>query len=318
MPPVRVLSIDGGGIRGVIPAVVLADIERRTERPVASLFDFVAGTSTGGILACALTRPSAVGSGSPMYSAASLVDLYLDEGPNIFHRGLVKLVLSGQGWFDERYDDAGLMAALERYLGDARLRDCLVPIMVTAYDIEGRFAFFFRSSRAAGDLSYDFSLVEAARATAAAPTYFEPYLVTDAAGARSYPLVDGGVYAVNPAMCAYADCAGEGISVLASLGTGGQTEPIPVARARGWGQLGWARPLVDVVFDGVADTIEFQLGTLLGPERYVRLQTELSLASGAMDDASLRNLEALVAEGEKLVRERAREIDALCSLLVQE
>lgn len=310
----KVLSIDGGGIRGVIPAIVLAEIEERTGRPVASLFDFVAGTSTGGLLACALTRPG--DGGGPMYSAAELVDLYLDEGPKIFHRSLFGRVASGEGWFDERYDDAGLMAALERYLGDARLRDCLVPIMVTAYDIQGRFAFFFRSARAAANPEYDFSLVEAARATAAAPTYFEPFLVTDAAGARSYPLIDGGVYAVNPGMCAYADCAASGISMLASLGTGGQSAPIPYERARGWGQLGWARPIIDVVFDGIADTTEFQLGTLLGEERYVRLQTELSVASGAMDDASIVNLMALVSEGERLVAERTRDIDALCARLV--
>ena len=251
-----------------------------------------------------------------MFSASELVDLYVEEGPEIFHRGLARRVLSGNGWFDERYGDAGLLDALTRYLGDARLRDALVPIMVTAYDIEGRFAFFFRSTRAAGDPEYDFSLVEAARATSAAPTYFEPYLVTDSAGAHSYPLIDGGVYAVNPAMCAYADVGGEAITVLASLGTGQQTSPIPLARARRWGQLGWARPIIDVVFDGVADTTEFELGTLLGPDRYVRLQTRLSLASDHLDDASPANLAALVAEGRKLVSERSADIDALCAKLV--
>ena len=89
-----------------------------------------------------------------------------------------------------------------------------------------RFAFFFRSSRARTDDAYDFSLAEAARASSAAPTYFEPVAVTDAAGVRTYPLIDGGVYAVNPAMCAYvevADAPSE-LEVLASLGTGSQTK----------------------------------------------------------------------------------------------
>ena len=84
----------------------------------------------------------------------------------------------------------------------------LTDVFITAYDITDRFAFFFRSSRARTDDAYDFSLAEAARATSAAPTYFEPVEVTDAAGARTYPLIDGGVYAVNPAMCAYAEVVG--------------------------------------------------------------------------------------------------------------
>ena len=80
-------------------------------------------------------------------------------------------------------------------------------MFVTAYDIHDRFAFFFRSARARNDPTYDFPLVRVARATAAAPSYFEPAEVTDVAGARTYPLIDGGVYAVNPSMCAYADVA---------------------------------------------------------------------------------------------------------------
>ena len=86
----------------------------------------------------------------------------------------------------------------------------LADVFITAYDVKDRFAFFFRSSRARTDDTYDFSLAEAARATSAAPTYFEPVEVTDAAGARTYPLIDGGVYAVNPAMCAYAEVVGAG------------------------------------------------------------------------------------------------------------
>src|SRR5437763_10829280 len=83
--PVRtILSIDGGGIRGVIAALVLAEIERRTGRPIADLFDLVAGTSTGGILAVGLTIPD--GDGRPKYSAEDMVRLYEAHGAEIFHR----------------------------------------------------------------------------------------------------------------------------------------------------------------------------------------------------------------------------------------
>jgi len=93
--PLRVLSIDGGGIRGIIPAKVLADLELRAGRPVAKLFDLVVGTSTGGILALGLTAP---GEGdSPRWAAADLADLYVREGPRIFHRSVYDRIRSVDG-----------------------------------------------------------------------------------------------------------------------------------------------------------------------------------------------------------------------------
>ena len=92
---VKVLCIDGGGIRGLIPALVLAEIERRTGRRIAELVDLVAGTSTGGILACGLTRPAA--DGRPLYSAQELAGIYVEEGPRIFHRSLLKRIFSVDG-----------------------------------------------------------------------------------------------------------------------------------------------------------------------------------------------------------------------------
>jgi uncharacterized protein len=83
---VNVLSIDGGGIRGIIPAMVLADLEQRTGRRISSMFQLLAGTSTGGILALGLTQPGS--DGQPEYRASQLVELYEREGRNIFKRSL--------------------------------------------------------------------------------------------------------------------------------------------------------------------------------------------------------------------------------------
>jgi patatin-like phospholipase/acyl hydrolase len=314
---VRILAIDGGGIRGLIPAVVLADLERRTGRRTAELFDLIAGTSTGGILACGLTRPGA--DGAPAFTAADLIGLYESEGPEIFHRSLLKRIVSVGGCADERYDDSGLNAALRRYLDGTRLSQAVTDLFMTAYAIDRRQAFFFRSSRARTDPAYDFTFVDAARATAAAPTYFEPVRVSDVGGASSYSLIDGGVFALNPAMCAYAELAATGradeVDLVVSLGTGSHTRRLPFEDVRGWGQVEWARPLVDVVFDGLAQTVEFELGQLLGPERYVRLQIELTEASDDLDDAGDRNLEALRREGSRLVEERGADLERVAQAL---
>ncbi len=314
----RVLSIDGGGIRGLIPAVVLAELERRTGRRIAELFDLIAGTSTGGILACALTAPSPGDPSVPRFTAGELSGLYETEGPGIFSRSLLKRLFSVEGFFDERYEDDGLNAALRRYLGEMRLRDAITPIFVTAYDIERRAAFFFRSERARSDPAYDFAMADVARATSAAPTYFEPVAVIAASGGPAYPLVDGGVFATNPAMCAYADVvrAQERVDVLLSLGTGHLTRRLEYREARWWGQLQWARPILDVVFDGVADTIDFQLAQLLG-DGYVRLQTSLRRASDDLDNASEANLARLREVADALIAARDGEIDALCARLTR-
>lgn len=320
----RVLSIDGGGIRGLIPVLVLAEIEQRTGRRIAELFDLIAGTSTGGILACALARPAdgappGAPRTAPHFAAAEIAALYEREGPRIFHRDLLRRVRSVNGWIDERYASDGLVAVLGEYLGDTRISQALTPVLVTAYDLEQRSAFFFRTQRAAVDGGQDFRMADAAHATSAAPTYFEPALVTDAAGAKSYALVDGGVFAINPAMCAYAELAHAGqassIELLLSLGTGSHTRPIALSDARGWGQLQWARPILDVVFDGVADTVDFQLAQLLGADGYVRLQTRLDDASDDMDDASAENLAALRREAERLIAAADATIDAVCARL---
>jgi uncharacterized protein len=313
---VKVLCIDGGGIRGLIPALVLAEIEQRTGRRIAEMVDFVAGTSTGGILACALTRKGA--DGRPRYSAEELAGIYVDKGPGIFHRSLLKRIFSVGGWIDERYEDDGLNDALEEYLGDSWLSEALVDVLISAYDIHDRFAFFFRSARARNDPTYDFTLVQAARATSGAPTYFEPSEVTDRAGDRTYPLIDGGIYAVNPSMCAYADLVSSGrrdeLALMLSLGTGEHTRAYTYQQTRWWGQLEWARPALDMVFDGVADTIDFEAGRLM-TDRYVRLQVELEHASDDLDDASPENLANLRKDAERLIAASGPELDRVCAIL---
>jgi patatin-like phospholipase/acyl hydrolase len=292
---VRVLAIDGGGIRGLIPALVLAEIEHRTGRRMATLVDLIAGTSTGGILGCALAKPDPL-------PAAEIAGIYEQEGPLIFHRSLLKTITSADGNLDERYDDDGLMSALRRYLGDTRLGDATVPLLITAYDIEARRAVVLRS---ADDPTV--TMVDAARASAAAPTYFEPVRVAGRA------LIDGGVFAINPAMVAFAERAAD-LDVLASLGTGEHTRPLPLETVRDWGRIEWAEPIIDVVFDGSADAVDDQLSRLAG-DRYVRLQTRLDEASDDLDDASEANLAALRREAEQLISTRTADIDRLCATL---
>ena len=320
---IKVLSIDGGGIKGIIPATVLAYIEQKTSRPIASLFDLIAGTSTGGIIALGLTIPDA--SGKPRYTAEEGVDLYVSEGPKIFSQPFWRR-LPFWRLFEERYPSGPIDAVLLRRFGDARLKDALTEVIVTAYDIEGRAPFFFKTryARNPDRPDDDFYMRDVARATAAAPTYFEPARIEVPGDPPYVALIDGGVFAINPAMCAFAEVRdvypGNPDVLLVSLGTGENTQPLPYDEVKGWGEASWARPILDVVFDGISDTVDFQLRQLLpnvnGGLRYYRFQTELVGASDSMDDASPENLAALQRLGAQLVVDEQATLDALCAQLI--
>jgi hypothetical protein len=120
-------------------------------------------------------------------------------------------------------------------------------------------------------------------------------------------------------MVAYAEVAAAGrrdeIELVVSLGTGAHTRRLPFDDVRGWGRLEWAQPIIDVVFDGIAQTVDFELGQLLPEGRYARLQTRLQEASDNLDDASDRNLEALRREGNRLVEERSADLDRIAAAL---
>ena len=124
----RVLSIDGGGIRGMIPALVLAEIERRAGKPAVDQLRPRRGHLHGRILACGADEPGA--GGRPRYAANELAALYEQEGPNIFDRSLLKTTTSPEGNLDERYPTHPLQSILERYFGKARLREALTRVLV--------------------------------------------------------------------------------------------------------------------------------------------------------------------------------------------
>lgn len=318
---VKVLSIDGGGIRGIIPAMILEYIETTKGQRIAKLFDLIAGTSTGGILALGLVKPD--NDRAPAYSAAQLRDLYEKYGEEIFSRSVWHRVRAIGNAVEEKYPADGLERILKEYFGNAMLKDAVAKLVVTAYEIERRDPFFFKSSNAAKRPASDFAMWQVARATSAAPTYFEPAKLPSHDGKDYYALVDGGVFANNPAMCAYVEArtlypdADEFLVV--SLGTGQLTRRIPYDEAKGWGLLRWAQPILSVVFDGVSDTVDYQLQQLLQPKngvrRYYRFQSELREGNDDMDDASRTNIRVLKMLAETIIKDHSDDLDRLCDAL---
>lgn len=318
---VRILSIDGGGIRGIIPAMILSRLEERTGKRIAQMFDLIAGTSTGGILALALVKPNL--QGQPEFPAERLVQLYEEKGKQIFSSSLWHKFQALGNLAEEKYPTEGIESVLGEYCGQARLSDALTNVLITAYEIEQRFPFLFKSHKAKVNPDYDFYMRDAARATSAAPTYFEPIRITTKDPIEYFALVDGGVYANNPAMCAYVEAKtlfpqAEDVLVV-SLGTGQLTRSLPYDRVKGWGLASWAKPILDVVFEGVSGTVDYELKQLLPPrdgvKRYYRFQVRLEEGSEDLDNATLENIRKLKLLTEAMLREKAEDLNALCKQL---
>ena len=294
--PRRVLSIDGGGIRGIIPAMVVAHIERKLGKPAHELFDLMVGTSTGGILALGLSRP---GESRPaQFSARRVVKLYEEQGATIVEYSLWRKLRTVGGILDEAYSHEVLEDILGKYFAEATLGDCEVPTMVTSYDIQNRRTVFLKSWHAD---HRPLLCRDAARATSAAPTYFEPKPL-DTGDVLSV-LIDGGIFMNSPSVSAYAEARklfpDDPIAVL-SLGTGELTRPIVFEETRTWGSALWVMSLLDCMFDGVSKAADHQMQLFLG-ERYQRLQTSLEAASDDMDDASEENIRNLKRTARELI-----------------
>jgi patatin-like phospholipase/acyl hydrolase len=338
---IRILSIDGGGIRGILPGKILVALEEKLQKKdnnpdarVADYFDLIAGTSTGGILTCILLCPSETDSTKSKYSAAQAVELYIKNGTSIFSVPAWKKFQSFDGIRDEKYGSENIETVLNQYLHHLRLSQLIKPCLITAYDVKRSKPTFFRQHRAAnraadGNQAYDFYLRDVARATSAAPTYFEVAMANSLSGV-SYPLIDGGVFANNPALCAFAEATqyfSQDTDKLTaqemfifSIGTASSSKSYEYDKVKNWGVIEWIKPVLDIMMDGVSKTIDYQLMQIyeaIGRSRqYVRINPVLNEAKSDMDDASPANLKALVADGIENAEKYDEVLDRVVEMLI--
>ena len=311
MPSIKVLAIDGGGIRGIIPATILTEIQKRLGMDLFQVFDLVAGASTGGIIALGIgTRCKNNGP----YSPSELVDLYVQNGPEIFKKNLLtperQVILP-------KYSPDALESALAQFFQDAEFQSALTPLLISSYDLQGQVPFFFKSHRIAGDPTYNWKLTDIARATSAAPTFFSPLHLTR--DGQDYALVDGGVFVNNPSMAAYAEARAlypdATQFIVVSVGTGDRQDRITYASAKDWGLLGWARQIVPVFMDSVSEAVDYELNALPGCT-YHRLQVpHLQEASSDIDNVEPLNLENLQSVAEEYLLSIAGDLATICAEL---
>ncbi|WP_341812167.1 patatin-like phospholipase family protein [Wolbachia endosymbiont (group A) of Conops quadrifasciatus] len=298
-----ILSVDGGGIRGIIPAIILAEIEKRAKKPIAEIFDLMAGTSTGGIVAAGLCKKDE--RGKPQYSTNDLVQLYQQYGSYIFESSFWRRSIAS--WLNgAQYSYKNIEFILDKYFGKSTIADVSSNLLLTSYDIHNNCPFFFKSWRE--DRNF-IKLKDALRATTAAPTYFIPKHLK--INQIDRVLVDGGVFANNPAACAYA--SGKRLFpnddiVLVSIGTGRTNRSIKYTNSRRFGRIGWIKPLLHVMFASSLDAINYQLDQVIG-DKYIRIQSQLKVASAEMNNITFKNIKYLQQEANATIEDNQELID---------
>ncbi len=316
----KILSCVGGGARGLISAIILREIEQRTNKPVHSLFDYIVGTSTGALSILALTSPL-------NYTADDIVKFYIEESKRIFkprtNNQLLNKILNLNS---SKYSCEQRQEVFKRLLKNCCIQSALTNILITSYDTELRIPIFFTNDRNQVKYTKDYhkickvKMYEAAMATSAAPTFFPPYRInTSSTFSGYYSLVDGGLFANNPTYLAVIDALANGYSydelVVTSVGTGSLVKPFKYNEIINWGQLKWAAPIIDVLMDSQSNTVDIFTSKLL--PNYYTFNCILNKASDAMDDASDENIELLIEQAKDLIIKENKNIDNLCYLLTK-
>ncbi|MEM9633299.1 MAG: patatin-like phospholipase family protein [Pseudomonadota bacterium] len=334
-----ILSIDGGGVRGLIPLRILETLESRlVQRGINSqmheIFDLMAGTSTGGLIAAGLSAPRPGGTaGEAAATIAELRAFYEIEAREIFKNTIsarfARALTNPLGLFDETYDARPLEKLLKERFGWTSMASGLTKLVLTAYDIEQRKAVFMTNGlEENGGRPHDYYFWQAVRATTAAPSYFEPARIENLTLKQDEAMVDGGVFMNDPSMAAYLEARKLGWDqdeiVIISLGTGRAPErPFPYREAVGWGALGWMQPsrgvpILSIFSDGQSQTAAYQAKRLfseLPNVTYHRFDASLSAEAENMDNARPGNIIALNGAADRVIRDNTVLLDEIADML---
>ena len=312
---IKVLSLDGGGLRGIITGKILQRLEELTERPISDSFDVIAGTSTGGMLALGLSVPGK--DGKPKYTATEISKIYELNADRIFTPNW----FSFGGLARPKYSSEGIEEVAHEYFGETRLSQSLTNTLITAYEIERDIPFLFKSMKAQYSSERDFLMKDVAKATGAAPTYFSPARINNL-GNGEFTCIDGGVALNNPVISAalHGHLLFPNIDkmMVVSLGTGETTKACMYNDMKNAGSIKWINPLISTMMDGASTLADYQIKHLFGLDKqklYYRLQPTIPVLNSRMDNNSLENMHMLPLLGEKAVCDFEEELQSIANTL---
>ncbi len=325
MKTLRILSIDGGGLRGVVPVTILTELQNRIpkkknnhKKEIWECFDLIAGTSTGGLIASAITLKDEKSiDPRAKYSLNEILNIYINRGKEIFPE---------HNWFANRWHDLkdiwrpifseeGIAKVFRDTVGESRISDCLTNILISTYDLNNNIPLFFKSIDHKYDSNLDAQLYDICRATSAGPTYLPTYRF-------NYPknpkeelphrnCIDGGVFVNNPSMAALAEVLKntkdydatfqtnetpdlKNIFVL-SIGTGTYSNSIKDKKSAYKGELFWAENISEIMMRGVNKTTHYEMTEIMKEDNYLRLTINIDKEEHSeMSDSSQGTTDYLI------------------------
>lgn len=332
-----VLCIDGGGVRGIVPARILQEIEERTGKPISEMFDLVGGPSTGAIIAAGLTVPDPQEPTKPRHSALEIKNFYYQHTPKIFpemkFKGLRKISSSVM------YDPKPLEDALESNFGDAKMKDSLTHLMIPATDIKNFRPVWINNFKGRKDTSEEgwstMPMKDAIRASTTAPTYFpSKYYKTQPNEdmpnvTHRHALIDGGFFAGNMMrrMLTQAKklAPPDAEIVMVHVGTGEVDHSLSPEEFNKLGPIGLVSKsngnllislATSINATDIADDVRDEIGDrLLSFDGFIDKDADPNAPSPSLDDSSPENLRALERFAEKIIKDNGNELDRLCNML---
>ncbi len=335
MKKFKILSLDGGGIKGIVPAIICEYIENEISKKINKkayiheYFDFIVGTSTGGILGALYVSPN-------LHTSTEILEFYKNFGDKIFKKSFFRKITSFNGILRTKYSTKKLEEITSNLFGDLNLSDTLKPFMTTSYDLIRCKEVFFDSLNAQCKPDKNFKLKDVVVATSSAPVYFEAKRLTCKNG-KVYNCIDGGLFANNPALIAYAEARNINFSellnekkssylynkdmLLISIGTGKKSGYHNYEHLKSKGGAKWALPIIDILFSSQSNTDDFILKKIFDSSNnkwnYFRLNPQLYNSSLNLDDSSKNNIKNLALDTERFIEKNKVMLDDIVLQLIE-
>jgi uncharacterized protein len=332
-----ILSLDGGGLRGVVPLTILKTIEAKTGKRIHELFNFIAGTSTGGLITAAISIKNPIDPVTPLYTLDDIMDVYVQRGHEIFpeRNKINNLLHDAEDLFKPKFSDAGIKGVFTDVLKNYRMLDCLNDVMMCSYDLNNNVPLFFKSRTARSIAQQNALLYDVCRATSAGPSYLPSYefVYPNDTEDPNRNCIDGGVYVNNPSMAALVefskyhaeylpsstndtDIDYNNVFVL-SLGTGSFTGKVNNSDTMNKGEIYWAQQISDIMMRGVNRATDYEMGEMMEYGNYLRLSIAIdNNVHSDMANSSSETTQYLVAATNDMLVQKDKDINSFLSKML--
>lgn len=333
---ISVLSIDGGGVRGIIPAVILQYIEEKiieisnnSSARISDYIDFSAGTSTGSVISSMIMLPD--DDGRPVYKMEDIVEAYFELADNIFQKNLWTNLKTLWGLIGPKYSSIYIEQELLRKLDHWKMKDLIKSCAFTAYDTNKRKPIIYTNHD--DNKKYEnYYIKDIVRGSSTIPAYFKPAYFRD--GIDINTAIDGGTFANNPAMIAYIEVLktkeitklfdnkiDPNDMIFLSFSTGKtKLTNYNYNKIKGWGTIKWFLPILNILLQGVSEVTDYQMKKLFesydAVDNYYRINPPILHGSSSAEDGSRTNMRRLRQDALNYVSANKDLLDEIAKKLV--